>query len=299
MANLNKTAAQINTILGAVKVDDALTNAVLGTTNLASNTTGHNLVGVGYGVLLLNATGYDNVAIGSLALRNNITGSGLVAIGNQALYRNSTAYYNVAVGDACLKETTGNRNTAIGSYSGYSNTSGEDNIFIGNRAGYNRTISSNLLIIDNQDRGSILNEDSGCLIIGEFNSTSANQKLRINAKVAIGYEVDANYALKINGTLRASTIEGATRVVVANNNWGLELSTNHLLINGYDGIKFRGSNGGINFGQFDSATNKLTLNGDVVTPNYPTYADNAAAIAAGKIIGTHYKTITGELRIVV
>lgn len=33
--------------------------------------------------------------------------------------------------------------------------------------------------------------------------------------------------------------------------------------------------------------------------NLPEYADNAAAVAAGKVAGTVYKTSTGELRIVV
>lgn len=38
---------------------------------------------------------------------------------------------------------------------------------------------------------------------------------------------------------------------------------------------------------------------NLVGSNFPTYADNAAAVAAGLAVGRLYKTSTGEVRIVV
>ena len=39
--------------------------------------------------------------------------------------------------------------------------------------------------------------------------------------------------------------------------------------------------------------------GDVVMPALPTYVDNAAAVAAGKVVGTIYRTSSGEVRVVI
>jgi hypothetical protein len=173
-----------NLYAGNFKVNGDSTNAIVGNLILQNNT-GHNLAGIGYGVFYDNTTGYDNVAVGNLNSRFNKKGSGNTSVGNHALMYNVDSYYNVAIGDASLKYTTSDRNTAIGSYAAYNNTTGRNGVFLGNRAGFNNTTLSDLLIIDNQDRGSEANEKLYSLIYGNFNSSWWMQKLRFNASVGI------------------------------------------------------------------------------------------------------------------
>ncbi|MHC4605247.1 MAG: hypothetical protein ACYS6W_18175 [Planctomycetota bacterium] len=52
---------------------------------------------------------------------------------------------------------------------------------MGYYAGYRQTAASNLLIIDNQDRGSVANELAKSLIYGTFDTDPDNQTLRFNA----------------------------------------------------------------------------------------------------------------------
>ncbi len=186
------------------RVSDTLTLAVVGTSSLASNTTGHNLAGLGYGVFVFNTEGYDNVAAGTLALRNNTTGSGCVAIGNQALYTNQISYYNTAIGDACLNLATGANNTSVGAYSGTILSTGHDNLFLGYRAGCNQTTNSNLLVVDNQDRTSAALEITNSLIYGTFDATPTNQTLRLNALVGIGCTPSSLLDLEKAGTVTAT-----------------------------------------------------------------------------------------------
>jgi hypothetical protein len=72
-------------------------------------------------------------------------------------------------------------------WSGYYNTIGNRNIYLGYKAGFYQ-VSSDKLIIDNQDRGSSTNEDTKALIVGIMASTPANQSLTINAA-----QINMNY----------------------------------------------------------------------------------------------------------
>jgi hypothetical protein len=165
------------------RATDALTMAVVGSSSLASNTTGHNLAGLGYGVFVDNVDGYDNVAVGTLALANNTSGGGLVAVGNEALYTSITGFYNTAIGDASLKYTTGARNVAVGAYSGHHLTTGTDNLFLGHYAGHNQT-GSNRFVVDNRER-SEANDVTQAILYGTFGASAAAQTLRVNAALTV------------------------------------------------------------------------------------------------------------------
>jgi len=283
-------------IYSSLKTDNTLTNAIVGTTTFAANTTGNNLAGLGYGTFLLNTEGRDNVAVGALALRNNTVGSGCVAIGNQALYSNTTEFYNIGIGDACLKYATGGNNTALGSYCGHLLETGTNNIFLGNRAGYNQTVNSNLLIIDSRDRGSTANELAGAIIYGVMDDNPANQTLFLNGKVGIKTQDLGLFDFKINGDANITGhVDVGTGVNIANPNWGMALSGSYLRINGSDGFQFYDTAGAAELARIVSATGNLGIGttdpkSKLHVVGIPVYADNAAAIAGGLTAGAFYRT---------
>ena len=89
-------------------------------------------------------------------------------------HRDTTGERNTAVGtEALSNNTTGSNNTAIGLSAGDSNITGSGNVFIGYTAGYNET-GSNKLYIDNSTT-------TAPLIYGDFNTN--------NVKINGGLEV--------------------------------------------------------------------------------------------------------------
>ena len=205
-------------------------NLGIGYQTLYDNTSGYHCSALGYWALANNTIGIQNVAVGSYALGLNQSGSYNVAIGANALYKNSGSN-NFGMGYSAGYDSTGIRNTYIGyragaeqgagndnviigqdaglgvngssvyssnlivgSYAGLSLTTGSNNIFLGYKSGYNQTTNSNLLIIDNQDRGSAANEATNCLIYGTFNATPADQTLKVNADVEITYNIELGHA---------------------------------------------------------------------------------------------------------
>ena len=75
-----------------------------------------------------------------------------VFIGQRAGSSTTIAYQNVAIGgpSTFINNTTGLRNTAVGSAAGVQNTTGSSNVFLGYRSGYcNTTGSCNVFIGDN------------------------------------------------------------------------------------------------------------------------------------------------------
>jgi len=201
-------------------------NLTFGYESLYSNTSGDENVAIGYKALNANTIGVGNVAIATSAARYNISGTGNVAIGlsclsaNQTGIRNTVIGYNAGKGQAGnshnyntfigyaagLVITTGNRNVYIGNKAGFDATSGGNNVFIGDRAGYDittggdnlflgyrsgyrQTTASNLLIIDNQDRGSIANEAIQSLIYGVFNAAPASQSVTLNSDLNVRHHL--------------------------------------------------------------------------------------------------------------
>ena len=175
-------------------------NFALGESALYYNTSGFNNVALGFEALRQNTSGHHNLAIGDTVLSNNTLGTYNVGIGQSAGTRNTSGDFNIFIGHAAGTFTkTGDSNVVIGRAAGfgvednsYSNniligfnsgvslSTGSDNIFIGFESGFNQTTTGNLLIIDNQDRGSIAAELTDALIYGIFSATPASQSLRFN-----------------------------------------------------------------------------------------------------------------------
>jgi hypothetical protein len=115
------------------------TSTALGSSALFTNSSGTNLVAIGYQAGYFTTAG-PNVFVGSQAGYTNSTGTNNVGLGYQALYLNTTASYNSALGYQSLySNTTGANNTAIGWSSGVSNTTGSNNSYLSQNAGYWQT----------------------------------------------------------------------------------------------------------------------------------------------------------------
>ena len=159
-------------------------------------------VGLGERTLFVITSGGSNMAIGAQSMRNLTSGSSNVGIGEQALLDITTGRRNMAIGKGALGNVPtssddnvaiGNeagfggggdiilKNVLIGTSAGFSLADAVANIFIGYKAGINQTTNDNLLILDNQDRGSAALELTNSLIYGVFNATPASQSLRVNA----------------------------------------------------------------------------------------------------------------------
>jgi hypothetical protein len=131
--------------------------------------------------------GNNNVAVGTSALATNTTGSASTAVGYGALTSQTTPGVNSAFGNfAGTALTTATDNTLVGYQAGVSNLTGDDNTFIGDNAGYYVTAAQNTAL------GSGANTASGapaaytnttCLGYA-VNPTAANQVRLGNASVS-------------------------------------------------------------------------------------------------------------------
>jgi hypothetical protein len=123
------------------------TSTALGSSALFTNSTGTNLVAIGYQAGYFTTAG-PNVFVGSQAGYTNSTGTNNIGIGRQALYSNTTAANNTAVGyQAGYSNTTGTQSAAFGSVALYANTTGDNNTAIGHQSlDANNTGSNNTAV---------------------------------------------------------------------------------------------------------------------------------------------------------
>ena len=156
--------------------------------------------------------GNNNVAVGTSALATNTTGSASTAVGYGALTSQTTPGVNSAFGNlAGTALTTATDNTLVGYQAGVSNLTGDDNTFIGDNAGYYVTAAQNTAL------GSGANTASGapaaytnttCLGYA-VNPTAANQVRLGNASVSslhcqVALTVDSDERVKKN--IKASSL---------------------------------------------------------------------------------------------
>ena len=136
-----------NTVLGSSALatnSTGFNNTALGFNALAGNTAGSNNTAIGFNALAANTSAFDNTAIGFSALATNTTGSSNTAIGRDALRDNIIGVNNVAIGRSALRgNTDGVQNVAIGRNALFTNTTGQNNIAIGIDALENNAIGSN------------------------------------------------------------------------------------------------------------------------------------------------------------
>ena len=134
------------------------------------------------------------------------------------------------------ENTTGNRNTALGTGSGGVNTTGFNNVFIGYGAG-GRETGSQRLFIDNQSRG--VDEATArrnAMIYGEFNSTISSQKLdfnlnrlHINSGVVNENAIIKSDSVSFSRPSDGASITGLFKTLTLGSEGGAKL-------HGYDGV---------------------------------------------------------------
>lgn len=236
MQGVTSGTAESNVAVGVASlfwIKNGNKNTAIGVYSLQNNTDGSNNVAVGDSSMFKNTTGYSNVAIGAKALLKNINNNNLVAIGDSALFNSGSAgsgfgKYNTAVGSKALfimdgadantavgynalKQTTGARNTAIGSFAG-TFVNGSSNIIIGSRNGLTTgarnidgailigneagesEITSNKLYIENSNA----NKDNA-LIYGDFAADSINLNAKVNIRdfTRLGTQASGAPAIKM------------------------------------------------------------------------------------------------------
>jgi hypothetical protein len=204
-----------NTAIGSTAMvnNKADNNLAIGRGALYQNTIGYGNIGIGNSALSLNVSGSNNTAIGNSALYNNIAGFNL-AVGAAALNANTTGQYNVGIGNSANQaNTTGQKNTSIGYNSMVTNTTGSTNTAIGAQALQNNVIGSgmvaigygagyystgsNQFFVGNDNYGSINNEQNKSLMFGQFDATTANQTLQINAATDIKNKLNVKELINI------------------------------------------------------------------------------------------------------
>jgi hypothetical protein len=179
----------------------SLNNIAIGDGALSTNVTGANVVAIGNGALQNSVAGF-NLGVGASALNANTTGEYNVGIGQSSNQANTIGDRNTSIGyNTMVNNTTGSTNTAIGAQALQNNISGSGNVAIGNSAGY-YSISSNEFFVGNQNYGGINTERSGSLFWGQFNSTTANQTLQINAATDIRNSLVVSGSLTVGGNLQ-------------------------------------------------------------------------------------------------
>ena len=132
------TALSLNSMTVGQGAGSVATNTAVGTSALASNTTGAFNTAIGYEASNASTTGASNVIVGYQAGRSNI-GDNNVAVGTEALQA-STASTNTAIGRSSLvNNTTGSNGVAVGYQALAANTTGAQQTAVGYQAGVNTT----------------------------------------------------------------------------------------------------------------------------------------------------------------
>jgi hypothetical protein len=119
------------------------TNTVVGTSALATNTSGVSNTATGYQALNAVSTGNNNSAYGRNSLLLN-TGSNNTGYGAYTLQANISGAQNAAFGQSAgYGNTTGVENSFFGQSAGYTNSTGAYNVALGSNALYSNTTASN------------------------------------------------------------------------------------------------------------------------------------------------------------
>ena len=146
------TSANFNTAVGAFALDNATggsSNVALGYSALTGDVTGSNNTSVGASSGQALTSGYNNVFVGYLAGSAIDVGFSTVAVGSNALRSVVSSGYNVGVGEYAGRDTTGQQNTLIGYYAGYTLAAGDNNTIIGYNAVPSSTTASNEITLGN------------------------------------------------------------------------------------------------------------------------------------------------------
>jgi hypothetical protein len=285
------TAGGSNSAFG-YKALTANTNGVGNTavgTNALNKDTANSNTAVGSNALALNVSGTDNTAVGTSSLANSTTSSN-TAVGSKALQLLTTGSSETAVGfNALNKTTTGSQNTAVGSGALFNNTTGASNVSIGySTLNANVSNSNNTAVGINALNNSTSDFNTGigstaltALTTGNQNSSVGSRSLE---KVTTGSQ---NVALGYFAGFQTTT--GAGNIYIgkdAGNNVSYATLSNKLVIGNNTTLPLLDGTMATT-----AASQSLTVNGALTTPQYKLSALNTAPTSA-TATGT-----TGEIRI--
>lgn len=323
------TTGLMNTAIGNAamcKNTTGFINVAIGVDALNANTVGSRNIAVGYATLIRNISGHRNQAIGSFTLQNNTTGNKNTAIGSDVMNNNATGSFNVAVGFSSLYGNVsgeyntgigmnslascvvGNRNVGIGYFAMGGASVGNDNLAIGNQTCFKTTGNNNtgigaLALYQNgagsenvaigfySAKGSAAGDYTGNVCIGTY----AGQSLKGggNYNTYLGHNAGSGATFtNAPGTDTNGILIGYN----ANRSVPYATSLTNYCAIGYAALVDKSNQ--FVFGNAN-ITEHLFRAGNIITPGASTFADNAAAVTGGLVPGTHYKTATGELRIVI
>jgi hypothetical protein len=223
----------------------SLNNIAIGGGALQDNVIGANVVAIGGDALANSLVGF-NLAIGASAFNANTTGEYNVGIGQSAFQANTIGAKNTAIGwNSGVNNLTGSTNTIIGAQALSNNVNGSGNIAIGHYAGYYST-GSNGFYIGNDNYGGLNAEQEKSMMYGEFNGTTANQTLRINANTKI--IGDVMFSSGSNKTMGTVALDGGNpgTITVSNSlvtTGSMIFLTKQTLVhpNGYVAVSSKGS----------------------------------------------------------
>ena len=220
-------------------------NTAIGTYALQNNTTGVNNTAVGQNASYSNTTGYNNttmgiragafgsghdiVAYGVDAVSRNNNGIFTVGVGTDAFYNNWDGQYGVAVGDSTFwLDSTGFKNTAIGSRAGYylggNYATLHDSLvtFLGADASRDNSVSStvalnNLTVIGYNAKGFASNQ----VVLGNDNVTTTLLK----GNVGIGTTTPDSTLHVVGGFKLVNGTQGNGKVLTSDANGGASWQT--------------------------------------------------------------------------
>lgn len=280
-ALLSNVSATANTVLGyeaCKNVVNSAANTIVGYRAYQSGTyTGGSNVSVGYESMYLNHPS-ESVAIGT---RTMYTGgsNGSIAIGNYALYKNvrngySGYQWNIGIGDRSFYNFSGlginGVNTGVGAYSGYGMIGGSYNVAIGSLTmgkGWSGVGTAGASGNHNIALGHAAlywqNDSTGNIGIG-FDAFNAN-----TVAPTIGYNIGIGYGA---GT-------------------GMTTGNYNVLLGGYSGAAYAALSNYMIFSD-GQGNQRFRVNntGDFILHTIQEHADNAAAVTAGLVVGTIYRT---------
>ena len=177
---------------GTVNTSNGARNVGIGYQSMKNATSTQQSTCIGFISCLLQTSAFYYTAVGAYALSSSQTGDNNVAVGADSLCGPFTCFNTGS-------PSTGQANTAIGTYSGQNWTTGSDNILAGFRA------------------GQLLSTGSQNILIGS--SAGGQAAVTGNGNVAIGYQVDTK--LTTGGSNIAIGPQAMTFNDIGNNNIGI------------------------------------------------------------------------------
>jgi len=256
-------------------------NTAVGSTALATNTSGSSNSAFGLWALRFNTTGNNNTGIGFFAAYNNTTGGDNTAVGYSSLSVNTTGSSNTAIGrEALLSNTTASNNTAVGYQAGYSNTTGAENVALGHTAFYsNTTGGQNTVVGQNALYANTTGGDNAVLgksamafnTTGGQNTAIGRQALYSNTtasnNTAVGYQ--ASYSNQTSSQITSFGYKALYTNTTANNS-----AFGHQAL--YSNVGTSNAAFGTNTMYNNSSGNYNTAFGDQTLQNNTTASNNTA-----------------------